>query len=323
MLFPCAKNFLMPLLHPSRNLSMQSQSTVVLGSGLNGLVGSKIVSELKELFTFENLDLSSKINPTDITNSEQVARSIGSSDAECFVHCAAFTDVSAAWAERDNKDGLAYRVNVLGTQNVARACAKYNKHLVHLSTAYVFDGTNPEPYTEQDSPNPIEWYGQTKWLAEQAVQELATDWTILRIDQPFRSDTHSKADIVRKITAGLLAGTAPPFFTNHWFGPTYIDDLAHIIQWALKSKTTGLFHASSGEMWTDYDFAQEIAQLLGVTEQVRAGDLDAYLATSQRPYQRNTALNTSALQQVITQYQPTPITAALAQAVSASKPQSA
>jgi dTDP-4-dehydrorhamnose reductase len=167
--------------------------------------------------------------------------------------------------------------------------------MIHISTAYVFDGKSEGLYTEQEPMKPIEWYGQTKAWAEEVVRESDIDWTILRIDQPFRSDQFPKVDIAHRIVEGLKDGTLYPQFTNHYFGPTFIDDFAKIIDWIVRTKTTGLYHATSGEKWSDWEFAKLINQTLKLDGEIKEGDLDEFLKTISRPYQRNTALDSSKL----------------------------
>jgi dTDP-4-dehydrorhamnose reductase len=269
----------------------------ILGTGLSGLVGSKLVQAYSEYYDFINLDLTDPQNPVDITNYDQVLRTFSNSPAEYVVHFAAFTDVTKAWEQRDDKNGVAYRVNVLGTENIVKAATATGKHLIHISTAYVFNGQKEDLYNEQDPVSPIEWYGQTKAWAEEKVTASQSKWTIFRIDQPFRSDPFPKQDIAHRIIAGLQNKTLYPQFTNHYFGPTYIDDFVKVIEWNFRTGETGLFHASSGEKWSDYDFAQEINQNLQLNGEVTQGDLEAYLKTLNRPYQKNTAMSIEKLKQ--------------------------
>jgi dTDP-4-dehydrorhamnose reductase len=266
----------------------------ILGTGLQGLVGSKLTATFSDRYIFDNLDISHPVTPVDITDETSVRIAVEASPAEVIMHFAAFTDVTKAWEQSGDKSGPAYKVNVLGTQHLVKAAAETGKHLIHISTAYVFDGTTPGLYTETDTPNPIEWYGQTKLWAEEAVQASSGHWTILRIDQPFRSDSFAKPDAVRKL-ANLMRSQPPkPIFTNHWCGPTFIDDFVKVIEWAARTRTTGLFHASSGEKWSDFELAQELAKSFGLTAPT-AGDLTEYLKTTNRPYQPNTALDCSKL----------------------------
>lgn len=263
----------------------------LLITGLNGLVGSRLQLDFAKRYEFDNLDLKHPTQPTDITNETQVLHALENSSATSVVHFAAYTDVTGAWQQSGDKDGLCYRVNVLGTQNLVKACAATGKHLIHISTAYVFDGEKEGLYNENDRPNPIEWYGQTKALAEEVVMYGEIDWTILRIDQPFRSDEFPKVDTLHRVLAGLRADTLYPQFSDHYFGPTYINDFIKVIDLVLRKKLTGLYHASSGEKWSDFDFARAVAEIRGIEVEVKEGSLSKYLETSQRPYQRNTALS--------------------------------
>lgn len=284
----------------------------LLVTGLKGLVGSKLGQLFADTYQFESLDISDPERPVDITNFDQVLTAFQNSQAGYVVHFAAFTDVNAAWQQKDDTSGPAYRVNVTGTENIVKAAEQTHKHVIHISTAYVFDGEKTTPYVETDEPHAIEWYGQTKLLAEQRIQAAQTPWTILRIDQPFRSDPFPRPDVVHKIAAGIKAGTLYPQFTNHYFGPTFIDDFAKVIEWVVRTSTTGIFHASSGEQWTDFDFASLVNHVHKLGGEIKAGDLIEYLKTVQRPYQKNTALDTSKLTQVI-DFTLTPIEVAVAQ----------
>jgi len=271
----------------------------LLTTGLNGLVGSKFEQDFLDEYHCLNLDISDAAQPTDITQLDQVEQMFASTDAQAVIHFAAFTNVSAAWDDRGNKDGLTYKVNVLGTQNVVTAAQNTGKHIIHISTAYVFDGEKAEPYIETDMPHAIEWYAQTKLLAEEAVKAATAPWTILRIDQPFRSDSFARLDLVHRIIDGLQNQKLPPQFSDHYMGPTYIDDFSKVLDWAVRTKTTGLFHASSGEQWTDYNFALLVQELLNIDGDIKPGSLDSYLETLKRPYQRNSALNSDKLKAVL------------------------
>lgn len=113
------------------------EKTKVLGTGLSGLVGSRIVDLLSDRYEFTNLDLSLGVN---ILEPETIDEHVRNSPAQVLLHLAAFTDLNAAEEQKGDKTGSVYQVNVVGTENIAQACAKYGKHLIHMSTGYVFDG---------------------------------------------------------------------------------------------------------------------------------------------------------------------------------------
>lgn len=269
----------------------------LLVTGSSGLIGSKFLQKYADKYAIEPIDISNKQNPIDITKPKQVLEVFQKSSAEYIIHFAAYTDVNGAWEQSGDKNGIAYQVNVVGTKSIVSACQETGKKLIHISTAYVFDGKKNTPYIETDKPNPIEWYGQTKLEAEEAVMGSNIDWAVLRIDQPFRSDFFEKLDIVHRVIDRLKSDNLPPMFINHYFGPTYIDDFIKILDWTMRESVTGLYHASSGEKWTDYDFAQLVKTALKLPGEVKRGDLSEYLENSQRPYQQNTALNTDKLRE--------------------------
>jgi dTDP-4-dehydrorhamnose reductase len=265
--------------------------TEVIITGANGLIGSSCCKLLENQYQFTKLDISDPDYPVDITDVGSVMNALKKSSATHLIHLAAFTDVTAAWQQSGDKTGMAYKVNVKGTENLVKACNETGKHIINVSTSYVFDGEKSDQYTELDSPNPIEWYGETKALAEKYIQEHADSWTIFRIDQPFKAEKFAKQDLAHKVGAEIQAHALPPQFEDHYLGPTWIPDFIKIIEWAVRTSSKGLYHASSGETWTNLEFAQKVAEILQPDYKVQSSKLSDYLKSNKRPYQKNTALN--------------------------------
>lgn len=267
----------------------------LITTGLSGLVGSTFRDAFANVYQCKNLDISDPSSPVDITNSDQVDAAISNHPGDTIIHLAAFTDVNAAFLQTDDKTGLAYKVNVVGTENIAKAAKAAGKFLVHISTAYVFDGNSNTYYTENDATNPIEWYGYTKAQAEEkvALHCNSDQWAILRIDFPFRAQPSPRPDIVRKCLATMKAGY--PLFDDHFFGPTYLDDFNKVLDWFVTEKKAGIWHASSGEKWSDFQLGSALVEKHSLDLQPTAGNLDTYLTTLNRPYQRNTAMDASKL----------------------------
>ncbi len=268
----------------------------LLGTGLSGLVGSKFVQMYGSKYDFENMDLT---NGVDILREEQVVEKVKHSQADHLVHFAAFTDVTKAFEQTGDKDGLAYKVNVIGTRNMVSVAKKYGKHLIHISTAYVFDGKKETPYVETDATHPIEWYGQTKAWAEEEVQKADIPYTILRIDRPYRLDAYPRADILHKVIEKLRANTLPPQFADTSWTPTSIEKFSDILDFVIRHRPQGIFHATTEDIFSDYTFAVWVKKSYKLSGDVKKGSLTEYLATSNRPYQRNTALDTMKLRSLI------------------------
>lgn len=230
----------------------------ILGTGLTGLVGSRIVELLGEKHEFVNLDRTLGI---DITDKDKVSEAIKASNAEIVIHLAAKTDVDGCEKDRElGENGDAWRINVDGTRNVAQACLESNKKLIYISTDFVFDGEiGPEEfYTEEDAPNPVNFYAKTKYEGEKVVQGFGENWAIVRLAYPYRAN-FEKNDFMRAILNRLRQNQPVAAITDHIFTPTFIDDAAFALDKLIESNSRGIFHAVGGQSLTPYDAAQIIA----------------------------------------------------------------
>ncbi|MBI2195783.1 MAG: SDR family oxidoreductase [Candidatus Levybacteria bacterium] len=231
----------------------------ILGTGMRGLVGSRVQELLGVKYEFGNIDRTSGV---DITNAGQVFASIGNSNAEIVIHLAAKTDVDGCEKDKPlGKEGEAWKINVDGTQNVANACLKSNKKLIYISTDFVFDGNIPEGafYKEEDSPNPINWYAKTKHEGERVVQNSQNPWLIVRLAYPYRAK-FKKNDFFRAILGRLQDGQTIDAVVDHVFCPTFIDDVVLAIDKLIGSDSQGIFHVVGSEALTPYDAANIIAE---------------------------------------------------------------
>jgi len=227
----------------------------ILGTGLTGLVGSRIVELLSPKYEFENVSRSTGI---DIENKENVLAKICTSDAQVVLHLAAKANVDGCEADKSlGESGEAWRINVEGTRNVADACVRANKKLIYISTDFVFDGTK-ENYSEEDLPNPINWYAQTKFEGEKIVQNLNTPWIIARIAYPYRAN-FSKPDFFRAILNRLRNGESVLAVTDHIFTPTFVDDIALAMDVLMEGNSRGIFHVVGSQSLTPFDAANLIA----------------------------------------------------------------
>ncbi|NOY15091.1 MAG: SDR family oxidoreductase [bacterium] len=268
----------------------------ILGTGLSGLVGSRIVKLLADDFEFVNLDLKSGV---DITNFDQVFDVFKDhQDAVGVIHLAAVTDVSRADRERDNKQGLVYKVNVAGTKNIAKAAGHFKKYLFHVSTDFVFDGRKKTPYTEEDQPNPIEWYGQTKLWAEEAVAKELDNYFIGRLAFPINADEPSgRQDFLHKVLSWLRNQEERSLFKDTIVTPTFIDDIAQVVKRAVNYQIVGLYHMTGSTYISPYNFARRAAKIFGFDDaNITAGSFKAYLKIDPRPRQQYLAISNQKLE---------------------------
>jgi dTDP-4-dehydrorhamnose reductase len=156
----------------------------------------------------------------DITDADSVKRAVAGSTI--LVNCAAYTAVDLA--ETDQQE--AFRVNALGPQYAAAACAEAGIPLIHLSTDYVFDGQNPRPAREDDPPRPLNAYGRSKLAGEEKVRERLAQHIILRTSWVFSA---YGANFVKTVLR--LAGSEPELriVADQIGGPTAANDIAQAI----------------------------------------------------------------------------------------------
>lgn len=274
-----------------------TDTPVVLGTGLSGLVGSGLVQQLQGKYKFHNLDLTNGVN---ILEPDSLEQAFTAHPAKVLLHLAAFTDVNAAQEQAGQKDGMVYQVNVEGTRNVAKLCARHDMHLIHLSTGYVFDGEKREAYTETDPVHPTDWYSVTKTEAEQVVQAVTPTATILRINFPYRQDEFPKKDIWHKLAESLIAGKTGPFFSDHYFTLTPVEWLASVVDWAIDTQPAGIFHTTTDDVYTDLSLAQAVAQELGLpVDNLAESSVHEYNKQAARPYQPSLILSNAKLKQAM------------------------
>jgi dTDP-4-dehydrorhamnose reductase len=265
---------------------------VIIATGLSGMVGSRFSELFNDDFSFVNLDLSQGI---DITDSHQVDRILSAHQPTSVIHLAAFTDVSRAYQEKGDKNGLVYRVNTLGSKNIAQACRKHRHYLIHISTDFVFDGQKTTAYTETDQPNPIEWYGQTKLWAEQEVEQSGCRFVIARLSFPFRARFEPKKDLVRNIIDKLKNNSLYPMFTDQVITPTFIDDICQALKVFINQQPSGIYHLVGSTSISPYDLAQKIAQVFNLQADIKKGSFKEYLTKDPRPRQQYLKLSNAKL----------------------------
>lgn len=248
----------------------------IIGTGLSGLVGSRILELLENIYEFEDLSLETGV---DITNKEDVLNRIKKSTALMVIHLAAKTNVDLCEKDKEKdikilgykdikqqekewvREKTAWAVNVLGTQNIAEACIKTSKGLLYVSTDFVFDGDKKsnDGYSEEDKPNPINWYARTKYEGEKIVQTLNPAGIIARLAYPYRA-SFARKDFVRAIIERLKNRKALKMVTDHIVSPAFIDDIVKAFDVLIKNNKSGIFHVVGVQALSPYDAAVSIAK---------------------------------------------------------------
>lgn len=263
----------------------------ILATGAVGLVGSRFLEMYKDKYEVANIDILSGV---DITDKSSVEKFVTDHPADILIHLAAFTDTNKSWEEKGNTDGICYKVNVVGTKNLAEVCKDHGIHLIHISTDFVFDGTKDGAYVEDDATAPLEWYGETKAIAEEVVKDSGVSYTIVRIAYPYRANFDNKPDLVKKIRAGLESGKLYPQFSDTIITPTLIDDIARAFDKIIELKPQGVYHVTGSTSLSPYELAQKVAVAYGFSKEVvKEGSLVEYLKSASRPFAAKVAMDNS------------------------------
>lgn len=239
----------------------------ILGTGMSGLLGDRISSVLSD-FEFTSVSRTTGVDVTDINS---LRPHILEFPGEYVLHMAAKADVDGCEKDREQgEEGEAWKINVIGTKNVAELCHEAGKKMIYISTDFVFNGEKPEGevYTEEDVPSPINWYGETKFQGENEIRKSGVEHIILRIAYPYGPSNAPKKDFVRIIAGRLQENLPIKGVTDHIFVPTYIDDIAMAIRAVIEKKALGLFHAVGSTALSPYDAAVLIAKIVGVDPEV-------------------------------------------------------
>lgn len=227
--------------------------------GSTGLVGSRVIELLTTSYEITEFNSSTG---TDISNLDSL-HSLAQDSSEWVVLLAAKADVDGCEADKPlGEQGDAWKINVIGAQNVAKICLQTGKKLLYVSTDFVFDGAKPEgeAYSETDTPNPINWYSHTKWKGEQVIQESGVEHVIVRLAYPYRAQLDTKKDFMRAIKNRLESVQPVLAVTDHLFTPTFIDDFVLAVDTIISQDVRGIFHVTGNQYLTPYEAAQIIAQ---------------------------------------------------------------
>ncbi len=236
----------------------------ILVVGSNGMLGQSVVQRLLNRQDVElwlaSAEESSWFNNTsytklNIADKKEVKDLILSFYPDFIINLAAYTNVDKCEIEKE----VAWNINVNGVEYLAKYAVSSNAHLIQISTDYVFDGLNG-PYSEDEMPNPIGYYGRTKLAGENILKKFDINHTILRTNVLFGPTTFGRPDFVKWVYDSLKNKNKIKIVTDQINNPTYLDDLALAIIGICDSKITGLFNIGGAELLNRYEFTKQIAE---------------------------------------------------------------
>jgi len=238
----------------------------LLVTGAAGMLGTSLVPALRagehDVMATDINHLDGGMKLLDVRSLQDMIAYSESYNPHMLIHLAAETNLETCETNPD----FAYSENFIGTQNACIVCRKLGVPLVYISTAGVFDGTKAEPYTEFDTPNPINVYGASKWMGEKIVRETLPDHFIVRAGWMVGGGERDKK-FVHKIVEQLDTGTRTIHAVGDKFGtPTYAKTFSVVLTRLIGTRLFGTYHLACKGRASRYDVAAEMLKVLGRDE---------------------------------------------------------
>ena len=238
----------------------------VLVTGANGLLGQELITLLLQR---EQIVIATSKGPSrlqssiatrltyqdlDITDGLAVQKVITEFKPDAIIHAAAMTQVDDC--ELNKID--CYNINVTATRFLIEAAKEVNAKLLYVSTDFIFDGS-AGPYSEEDEPKPLNYYGSTKLSAETEVMESGLQWAIARTVLVIGNAVGTRSNIISWVKDKLSKGERIKVVNDQFRTPTFTEDLAKGILLILEKNARGIYHISGKDLLTPYDIALKTA----------------------------------------------------------------
>ncbi len=247
----------------------------ILITGSNGLLGQKLIKLLGNKPDIELLATSKganrvsnqegyKYQSLDITNQQEINTIFDAFKPNVVINTAAMTNVDAC---EDDKE-LCWDLNVNAVKYMIAAAEKYNTHLIHLSTDFVFDG-EAGPYKETDQPNPLSYYGKSKYEAEKLLQASNIKWAIARTIIVYGvAENMSRSNIVLWAKEALAKGNPLNIVDDQFRSPTLAEDLAMGCWLIAEKQAEGIYHLSGKDNLSVLDLVYAVADFYGYDKSI-------------------------------------------------------
>lgn len=239
----------------------------ILLTGSNGLLGQKLVKliaetepEMELIATSKGTNRISKVSgftyeSLDICNPKEVQEIMERYKPDVIINSAAMTNVDAC---EENQEQCK-KLNVDAVSYLLKEAEKYHSHFIQLSTDFVFDGENG-PYKEEDQPNPLSFYGHSKYEAEKLVQSSKTDWSIVRTIIIYGLvEDMSRSNIVLWAKSALEKKQTLNIVNDQFRSPVLAEDLAVGCLEIARRKALGIYHLSGKDIMSIVDLVKRVA----------------------------------------------------------------
>ena len=268
----------------------KSSKRKIFITGVNGLLGQKLVAQLAERGTFEIYgcgkglcripDQKFDYVTLDITEKEEVDRVISSIKPDIILHGAAMTNVD----ECELNQEAAYIVNVKATEYLLKAAEQISSHFIFVSTDFIFSGEKG-PLDENAIPAPVNYYGETKLEAERIVQASSTKWAIARTVLVFGiAHDMSRSNIILWVKSSLEAGKNIQVVDDQFRTPTLAEDLAEGCILIAEKEVEGIYNISEKDFMSPYEMAIMTAEYFNLDQSLIARvDSKIFTQPAKRP----------------------------------------
>ena len=260
----------------------------VLIVGAGGMLAAAVESTLSPVFGVTALSK----EQLDITNRDAVIKAIDSIKPNVLINTAAYTNADECEKNRE----IAMQTNGTAVGYLAQAAQAIGARIIHVSTDYIFDGEKQGQYAEDDNPNPLSVYGQSKLMGEQELMRFTDNYLIIRTQWMFGENRNNFVSAIIK----LAREKDEVIVVDDQYGsPTYTKDVAGIIKWFVEhDRIKGqVFHFSNEGIVSRFGFAEEILKLAGIKTRLVPVDTSAFPRPAKRPH--NTALDKAKIKRVI------------------------
>lgn len=246
----------------------------VLVTGARGQLGFDVLKELQKR-NIEHLGVDR--TEFDITDEVITRNFIEKYRPTVVIHCAAYTAVDKAEEEVE----LCQKINVQGTENIAKACKEIDAVLMYISTDYVFSGTGTDNYATEDATAPVNAYGASKLAGELVVGQHCNKHFIVRISWVFGENG---ANFVSTMLRLGKERQELNVVSDQVGSPTYTPDLAKLLIEMSATDKYGVYHATNEGTCSWAEFAEEIFKQAGLATKVNYISSSEYPTKAARPY---------------------------------------
>jgi len=241
-------------------------------TGGTGQLGKEIINILKD----EYLIYAPKKEEIDLENFERIYDYLKNINPDIIILSGAYTDVDKAEEEKEK----VYKINFLSTKEFVKYAFCYDKILIFISTDYVFDGKK-EIYSEDDIPNPINFYGETKYLSEKEIILNLKKYFIIRTSWLYGE---GKKNFVYKFLKKCEEEKIIKVVKDRYGSPTYAKDLAQGIKEILKSENYGIYHIVNTGRVSRFEFAKEILNIMKMNIKIEPVPSSYFKEIAKRPF---------------------------------------